>query len=172
MGHQSSHNLTPHPRPLFRYKAGKPSKDCAWVGDDPSDRCGELGEDNQYAYESCLLSCGECGCADSATWSYKGKSSKDCDWVAKKPEKYCSLKYVGSGAFVVKRCHLVFTALPPPARPISTQVPRQGWCTCLRGMPRHVRELRLLESSNKRWPSNDGEGPDGELPKWFPAPSS
>ena len=36
------------------------------------------------------MTCGNCGCQDSYTWSYKGKSSKDCDWVAKKPDKYCS----------------------------------------------------------------------------------
>ena len=38
------------------------------------------------------MTCGNCGCQDSYTWSYKGKSSKDCDWVAKKPDKYCKKK--------------------------------------------------------------------------------
>ena len=67
------------------YVAGKPSKDCkSYVSKKPAKYCLLEGEDGSYGYESCPYTCGECGCQDSFTWTYKGKSSKDCDWVAKK----------------------------------------------------------------------------------------
>ena len=42
------------------YKAGKPSKDCDWIADDPEDRCGDEGEDGSTGYEGCPDACGLC----------------------------------------------------------------------------------------------------------------
>ncbi|KAJ1447767.1 hypothetical protein M885DRAFT_575454 [Pelagophyceae sp. CCMP2097] len=75
------------------FKAGKPSKGCAWVAKDTAWRCRRVGEDGNTALASCAVTCDACGlddCGDSATWHKRGNPTKDCAWVADDTDKRCS----------------------------------------------------------------------------------
>jgi len=85
-------------------KAGDPAKDCAWVGDLAEKRCLVKNDAAEYAFETCLASCGGCGhaCADSATWHKIDDPSKDCAWV-KRVYNRCAV--VGAdGDFAFNHC--------------------------------------------------------------------
>lgn len=66
------------------HKSNKPSRDCAWVGENVPTRCTIKGEDKAYSYASCQVQCQgaarSCG-GDSTSWFKNGNPSKDCDWA-------------------------------------------------------------------------------------------
>ena len=65
------------------HKGSHEAKDCAWVSESPSRRCGKSSADGVVARDACAA-CGACGCADSSSW-YAKKSKKTCGWIGKNP---------------------------------------------------------------------------------------
>jgi len=45
-------------------KNGKSARMCGWVAENPTARCGSVGDDGAIAGESCLVSCNTCGAAN------------------------------------------------------------------------------------------------------------
>ncbi|KAJ8601224.1 hypothetical protein CTAYLR_003220 [Chrysophaeum taylorii] len=85
-------------------KNGEPSKDCSWVAEAKGNRCIVIGDDGNYAYQSCRAACHACfvatqgsvtddNCTNDDTWHKAGDTAKDCDWATSRVS-----------SFVPKRC--------------------------------------------------------------------
>jgi hypothetical protein len=85
----------------------KKSKDCGWVGGNPSNRCQKTWEGKPLE-NYCPETCGICdgGCVDDEEFRYRDKPTHDCVWVKKKSSARCGKKWKGQtlGFYCPRAC--------------------------------------------------------------------
>lgn len=79
------------------HKINETSKDCSWVGDPnmpehvTRQRCRAKGDDAEFAFEHCVVSCNTCPrrqcLGDSDTWFLEGDPTQGCAWVAERKNR-------------------------------------------------------------------------------------